>query len=397
MPFIIVFLFVGSTLFTVEDSDYTALRRSWAKELLFSEDLYADDIKEIPISDTNDFDDVRFISELYDWSVIADTNNRYVILKEIDVLPNDIVDTEDEEPSLFWTVYYHYIDPGNQHIATTEKGRKWAAVTAVMGYIFLNGLLIAVLIGWFDRRRDEWIKGEVRYNSFLKRKKHHVIIGGNGMTSGLLRQLLKNDDNYVIIQTSRDVETFRRELYSELEEHYKEHVVIYYGNRTSKTDIEDLMLQTAIDIYVLGESLADDGQNHDAYNMDCLRLMTDALPDGIDKKNVYVIFENQITFSAFQFSDISMNDKKKINYIPLNYYEMWAQKILAYSDPTNILKAKNDDDIEYYPLDMIENDGEVSFISENDEHYVHLVIIGMTKMGVTMGLEAAYTGTILIP
>ena len=391
IPFIIVFLFLSTALFTVEYSDYETLRKSLAKELVFSDVLYAKDIKEISVSGKNSFDDLQLISELYDWTIITDTNNHCLILKEIDVLPKDIVDTEEEEPSLFWSVYYHYIDSGNQHIASTEKGRKWATVTSIMGYFFLNGLLIAVLIGWFDRRRNEWIKGEVRYSRFLKRKKHHVVIGGNGMTPGLLQQLLKKDD-YIIIQTSRDVETFRRELYSELEESQKEHVVIYYGNRTSKSDIEDLMLETAIDIYVLGESLADDGQNHDAYNMDCLRLITDTLPYDIEKKNVYVIFENQITFSAFQFSDISVNDKKKINYIPLNYYEMWAQKIFAYSDPTNILNNKNDNDIEYYPLDMIRNDVYVSFISENDKHHVHLVVIGMSKMGVTMGLEAAYTG-----
>lgn len=392
IPLIITILFVGDKLFVENTTvDYASLQKSMAKELVFGDNLYDKEYKELSISDTNDIDKVLAFAVLSGWDVKHDTiDNSYILLNEVDVMPKNIVDSKNEEPSLFWSVYYHYVDSGNQHIASTEKGRKWATVSAIMGYIFLNGLFIAVLIGWFDRRRNEWIKGEVRYNRFLRRKKHYVIIGGNGMTSGVVKQLLKKD-NYIIVQTSRDVELFRRELYSELSEEQKERIVIYYGNRTSKADIEDLMLRSAIDIYVLGESLANDGQNHDAFNMDCLRLITDALPDGIDKKNVYVIFENYITFSAFQFSDISECDKRKINYVPLNYYEMWAQKILACSDPTDILKKKNESDVEYYPLDTIRDDKGLSYITRNAEHYVHLVIIGMSKMGVAMGLETAHT------
>ena len=59
-------------------------------------------------------------------------------------------------PSIFWTVYYHFIDPGNQHMTTSESGRRDAALIAILGYILLNGLLISTLISWFDRRRYQW-------------------------------------------------------------------------------------------------------------------------------------------------------------------------------------------------------------------------------------------------
>lgn len=303
---------------------------------------------------------------------------------------------QQENPSLLWAIFYHYIDPGNQHMTTTKSGRNWSSTIAVFGFMLLNGMLVAVLVGWFERRRDEWIKGEVRYNCFFKRKKHYVVIGGNDMVVGIVKHLVSQEENeysYILIQTSKEVELFRRTLYSELTDDQQKRVVIYYGNRTSKIDIEDLIINSAEEIYVLGESLADDGQNHDAYNMNCLRLITNDLQTGCEKKNVYVIFENQITFSSFQFSDISISDKEKINYIPLNYYEMWAQKIFAFSDPTDIIKTNSDAtdyNHKYYPLDMIVDKEKVSYISEDDPHYVHLVVIGMTKMGVSMGLEAAH-------
>ncbi|MBR5603440.1 MAG: hypothetical protein IKW51_04430 [Bacteroidales bacterium] len=379
-------------------------QKNFAKELVFAENMYDKDTISMEDEYALLYNSNKYIAKLTGWEF---DDSLRCFVKEIDKLPKNIVNEASEEPSLFWSVYYHYIDPGNQHIAPTENGRRWAAVIAILGYLLLNGLLVAVLIGWFDRRRENWENGMVRYDSFFKRKGHYVIIGGNDMVIGIVKHLFDKKDKdkdkykvssytYIIVQTTRDVESFRRKLFSELTEKQQEYVIFYYGNRTSKTDIEDLKLNTAKEIYVVGESIADDGQNHDAFNMDCLRLITSNLqipPDKKEGKNVYVIFENQITFSSFQFSDISADDKNKINYMPLNYYEMWAQKTFAFPDPEYYINDK--DDI-YLPLDTIREidkttkEEKFSYISRNDKHYVHLVIMGMTKMGVAMAIEAAH-------
>lgn len=378
-------------------------QKNFAKELVFAENMYDKDSITIDVENIDTlFDDHnKQIAKLTGWELIKKDSASYCYVKNVDQLPKDIVDKPSEEPSLFWSVYYHYIDAGNQHIAVTESGRKWAAVTAILGYLLLNGLLVAVLIGWFDRRREKWENGMVRYDYMFKKKEHYVIIGGNDMVIGIIKHLFDKNktekvSSYIIVQTTKDVESFRRKLFSELEDKQQRYVVFYYGNRTSKTDIKDLYLNTAKEIYVVGESIADDGQNHDAYNMDCLKLITENLqipPDKNKKKDVYVIFENQITFSSFQFSDISEDDKNKINYMPLNYYEMWAQKTFAFPDPEHYI---NDKDDVYLPLDTIREidqttkEEKFSYISRKDSHYVHLVIIGMTRMGVAMAIEAAH-------
>lgn len=375
-------------------STISECQKNFAKELIFSENLYDQDNITIDVENIDTLFDShnKQIAKLTGWELVKRDSVSYSYVKSVDKLPKDIVDKPSEEPSLFWSVYYHYIDPGNQHIAVTESGRKWAAVMAILGYLLLNGLLVAVLIGWFDRRREKWENGMVRYDCMFEKKEHYVVIGGNDMVSGIVKQLLSKELSYIVILTSKNVEMFRRKLFSELTEEQQEYVVFYYGNRTSKTDIEDLKLDKAKEIYVVGESIVDDGQNHDAFNMDCLRLITDELSGAGEKKNVYVIFENQITFSSFQFSDISEDDKKKINYIPLNYYEMWAQRIFAFADPEHYMDDKED---AYLPLDTIRmidettKEEKFSYISKNDQHYVHLVIIGMTKMGVAMAIEAA--------
>ena len=89
----------------------------------------------------------------------------------------------------------------------------------------------------------------------------------------------------------------------------------------------------------------------------------------------------------------------------------------AAPDPTNLIGngKSGEDAIDYFPLDMLPNQedkpknnrepnrkndlngndvhpDDIKFISdyEDDKHYVHLVVIGMTKMGVAMALEAAH-------
>ncbi len=143
------------------------------------------------------------------------------------------------KPSLFWTVYYHFIDPGNQHMATSSHGRPWAALIGILGVFLLNGLLVSSIIGYIDRRKEMWHDGELRYPRFLRGNEHYVIIGGNDMVAGIINQLFKESpDAYILIQTSQDVGVFRKSLFSSInDERWQQHIIIYYGERASETEL----------------------------------------------------------------------------------------------------------------------------------------------------------------
>lgn len=83
---------------------------------------------------------------------------------------------------------------------------------------------------------------------------------------------------YILIQTSRDVESFRRELFSTLSEEEEKRIIIYYGNRTSPDDIKDLKLESAKEVYILGEEMCTDDieSYHDTMNMECLELLLES-------------------------------------------------------------------------------------------------------------------------
>lgn len=88
---------------------------------------------------------------------------------------------------------------------------------------------------------------------------------------------------------------------------------------------------------------------------------------------------------AFQFLNINDQDLQNINLIYLNYYEQWAQKV--FEAKTYQTQSSAEKDIEYFPLDYREN-----IISEEDSRFVHLVVVGMTRMGIAMAIEAARLG-----
>ena len=91
-----------------------------------------------------------------------------------------------------------------------------------------------------------------------------------------------------------------------------------------------------------------------------------------------VLFEYQTTFAAFQLTDLSAEWRKYIEFHPFNFYEGWAQKILVSRQ-----YGKGENCIEYPPLDR-------EAITYESEKHVHLVIIGMSRMGVAIGVEAAH-------
>lgn len=313
-----------------------------------------------------------------------------------------------QSPNLLWTVYCHFVDPGSQPMATSAVGRGWAAFFAILGVFLLNGLLISILTNWFDKRRDHWLRGEIRYSRRnFKKNRYAVVIGANEIVASVIKNLLnrteekinfkcEGENEYVILQTRKEALEVREELSSYLSEAELRRVVIYNALRDSKSELEKLYLDYATEIYVLGEStLQDSGETyHDSLNMKCVNLIAECLEaccskrEGeeenektrIHRKVCKVMFEYQTTYSIFQFSDLPPKVNRYIVFIPFNRYESWAQRVMVegvfYDD-----EGERADSIRYTPLDG-------SGIPADSDEYVHFVVVGMSKMGIAMGVQA---------
>ena len=271
--------------------------------------------------------------------------------------------------SLMWSVFYHFVDPGNQHMAITLRARMWTLIISMLGTIFMGGVLISYLTNLFDRRGSNFIAGLCRYHynriSYPSFGRFVIIIGGNNMVVGLCEDILnKSDIDNVFILTSSDVEALRSNLRSKLKEK-EEKIVIYYGYRGNEEELDALYPQYAEEIHILGEG----GEEvlHDQLNMKCVNYLSTVIPPSAHPKKCYVLFEYQTTFAAFQSSSIRSILNNSLEFIPFNYYETWAQKVVSDGVP-------------------IESTG----LPYDSRQYVQIFVVGMSRMGVALGLEYAH-------
>lgn len=329
---------------------------------------------------------------------------------------------------VFWPIFYHFVDPGNQHMSVGKVGRGLAALIAILGIILLNGLLISTLINWFDNRKSLWVNGEIVYGglAFAFCKKYAVVIGVDDNAPTIIRNLLdgkgecKNLD-YVIVLTNLDVVSVRSQIYSYLPNYLQEKVIIYRGQLDALEQISKLRLKKAKEIYVLGEKQIEDEARsfHDIQNIKIVHNIASYLTDKCVERRVIcrVLFEYQSTFSVFQFSDLPSKITDHLVFIPFNNYENWAQCVLVkgsysenitkvlpmqrrldfqntrlnnilYSAVNSLSGLMKKNNIEPRTFNYIPLDG-VNGISPESDRYVHFVVVGMSKMGIAMALQAA--------
>lgn len=305
----------------------------------------------------------------------------------------------DSQHGILWTIYFHYIDPGNQSNATA-KGNKWVMIVSLLGMFLINGLMVTTILNWIDQRKEQRRNGKIRYpKRAFWFKKYAVVIGANEIASSVIKNLLSKEEiHFVILQTSSDVGQVRDTLASHLPAAYINKIIFYSTLRDSQEEIELLYLDKATDIYILGENTTWDGGEtyHDAISMRCLTIVANLLKreqekkgDKYQVKECKVLFDYQTTNSVFYFSDLSMAARNTLNIMPFNRYEAWAKmmmvdncatEIIANTEKENILGTKITDTY-YTPLDK---DG----IEQDSQEHVHLVIVGMSKMGVALGVQA---------
>ena len=297
----------------------------------------------------------------------------------------------------------------------------------------------------FSKSNTEEDKKEDLMNNFA------VVIGANEVAPSVIKNLLKREDEkkkslnyahetenqYVILQTSSEIGEVRQTLKAYLTEEEYSRVIIYSDIRNSYEGLQALHLEDASEIYVLGENTTVDGGEtfHDTMNMRCVNMIADELIRKHNKESDYnklielekslkkenqkaeaeqdkarikalkeeinnvrelllpnrnvckVLFEYQTTFSIFQFSDVPEKVRYSMKFIPFNRYDSWARRVMmdnkaiALVDENN---ANSHQQINYTPLDGFKG------IKPDDSQRVHFIVVGMSKMGVAMGIQALY-------
>lgn len=300
----------------------------------------------------------------------------------------------EEDISVSWNMLIYLFGSSVDPERLPEAGYSYLLMTWIKLFVF-NGILVATLVGLFDRRINHYKDGDIRYSRLkLKsmRNRYAVVIGSNEVAASVIKKLL-NDRSpqrcaYILLQTANRAEDVRRMLESHLTDNELDKIIVYTASRDSENELRKLHLAYASEIYILGEQtvIGETETHHDTMNMRCLNLMAKILmdykrslhnPKKFTRKVCRVMFEYQTTHSVFQFSDVREDVHETLDFIPFNRYECWARKVLV-DNMTEDHGVK----IDYTPLDNYEG------IDADSDKRVHLVIVGMSKMGIAMGVQA---------
>ena len=264
---------------------------------------------------------------------------------------------------LFGTDSDHVANNGNVY---------FGYLVIIIGAIIFNGLLISFFANIMQGRVDDFRKGHVKYPF----DNHVVILGYNEMVPDIVKQLVKiYPKSDIAIQTTLDVENVRTRLFTKLDSKEEKNVVFINNQRDSEEALVDILVYKAVKVYILGE---DEDVDRDAMSINCLKKIAGICAEfkRKDRLPCVTFLQNQSSFVFFQTADITKEIKDRIDFMPFNFDEVWARKVL-------VTGRSDMNGVTYTPLDR-------EGIDKDCYKYVHLVILGMTPMGLMLAIEAAH-------
>ena len=289
--------------------------------------------------------------------------------------------TPNSDPKLelgIWEAIRLFLDSNS--IIDKPKGYTWnnllLLITECLGTILFSGLIVSVITNVISQKVDLIKDGHIHYNL----KNHVVIIGYDTIVPSIISELISNR-KYTklkfVLQTSASVEDVRNDLLSKLPRKALKQVILVHAPRLSVEELELLYTYNAREIFIIDEREQSD---HDAENMHTFEtlVMIHNKKGVTECKSLTIWFENEASYAALQLNDISEEWKKYFEFKPYNFYKRWANRLL-----TNSNYGIGNSKIEYPELD---HDG----IKENSSKHVHLIIVGMNRMGIALAKEAAH-------
>lgn len=293
---------------------------------------------------------------------------------DIEILDNSLNNND------YWIFFKQFVNPGAEYI----KGGKAKYIVAFLGTLCINGFLIPSVINFIQRRVQNWQNGKTRYN--FNSAKHVVIIGGHDMVPGILTQIDRPELKYIVIMTEQDCESYRVKISAQVSKQIADKLIIYHGDRTSYNDIKSLNIQNQSlqSVYIIGEGCADKDleSNHDSKNMTCADIIANIRKNSSkDKLRCFIMFEHHSSYVAFQQSELTDVYKKHLMFEPFNIFEMCAQNVLV--TPQGAIRPI---DVSQFSEDLY---GQKRYIDMDSGRRVHLIVFGMSKIGLALASEAA--------
>lgn len=268
-----------------------------------------------------------------------------------------------------------YMGSDNTHV------HGWMLVASSLIFLFgafvFNGIIIGIITNSIERRVNNHKEGRIHY---LK-SGHYIIMGYDEMVPSFVSHIFDKDkDAYVLILTAKETTGIKEMLLKSFSDKQMGRVIINYGHRISTESFKDIYLETAEEVFVVGNH---SNPAHDAINVECVDSICRYLK-GWDQRpaRITCVFKDLDTYAAFKTSEIFCEVKDLgVEFVPYNFYSGWAKQVFV----KRLYRDFDNPGTEYrYPL--VYGKG----IKPGDEKYVHLVFVGTTNFAVAFAMEAAH-------
>ena len=288
----------------------------------------------------------------------------FILVALLGAIPSFYIDGADvHSRGFFVDVLTMFMD---QRVRSANISPLYATFIDILGLAVFNCLFISVVFSMFNRRAKAYESGHVRYTL----KDHFVIVGHNKLSTALIRFLHAKDPKaYILMLTSQDITAVRKHLEANLTKEEARCVLIYSGLQTKAEDMRALQAAQCKEMYFLGEK----EKTNDSLNIESLNVLYTILKEQDFKGRLrcYVQFNKTDIYATLQYADINEDIKNYISFVPFTFENTWAQNILVH----NRIGV---------PIDSPEGIG-----AKSDKH-VHIVINGMTPMGLAIAVQAAH-------
>ena len=253
----------------------------------------------------------------------------------------------------------------------------WMLIASSLIFLFgafvFNGIIIGVITNSIEQRVNDHKEGRIHY---LK-SGHYIIMGYDEMVPSFISYVLgKDPDAYILILTAKDTMGIRETLLKSFSENQMERVIINYGHRISTDSFKDIYLESAEEVFVVGNH---SNAAHDAINVECVDSICRYLKEQKQRPaRITCVFKDLDTYAAFKTSEIFVEVKDLgVEFVPYNFYSGWAKQVFV----KRLYRDFDNPGTEYkYPL--VYGKG----IKPDDEKYVHLVFVGTTNFAVAFAM-----------
>lgn len=255
------------------------------------------------------------------------------------------------------------------------------SITYLIGILVFHGMIIGVITNLIDHRVQAHRNGLLHY----AKSGHYIVMGYDDMVPSIIHDIFmraKDEKVDVLLLTSVDANVVREKLQRSVARDKMGQIFVTYGHRMVKDDYADIHLETAEEIFIVGNRTR---PAHDAINVECVDSIRTYLTENQFQqrpKRITCVFEDLDTYAAFKTTEIFREiSNLNIEFVPYNFYAGWAQQLFvnrSYHEKNN-----PDQDLKY-PL--VCGNG----ITPEDHKHVHLVFVGTSNFADTLAMEAAH-------